>query len=90
VSNNSVEAFITYGLQIVIGLIALLGIWKDWSESKKRPKNRGKRVYLSLFFLTVFLIILSIAETHSNRARGIKDRQNAATEKQAADVHINS
>jgi hypothetical protein len=83
-----VEAFRAYGLQIIIGLIALLGIWKDWSESKKRPKKRGKLIYASLFLLTVFLMILSIADTRSIRARAAKDRRDAASEKQTADAHI--
>ena len=77
-----------YGLQIVIGSIALLGIWKDYTENKKRSKKHGKWIYPGLFFLTVSLMILSIFDTHSNRVKVAEDTQQAATQKQTADARI--
>ncbi|MGB8522817.1 MAG: hypothetical protein WCD43_07615 [Candidatus Acidiferrales bacterium] len=82
------EAFRIYGLQIIIGLIALLGIWKDYTENEKRSKKHGKWIYLGLFSLTVFLMILSIVDTHSNRVKVAKDAQQAFGEKQTADARI--
>jgi hypothetical protein len=84
-----VEPFRIYGLQVIIGLIALLGIWKDYSENKKRSKKHGKWIYLGLFLLTAFLMILSIVDTRSNRAKVAKDTQQAVGEKQTADARIN-
>jgi hypothetical protein len=80
-----VDAFITYGLQIFIGTLALLGVWKDWSEKKKNQQKRKKRFYIGWVLLTLVVLGLSIADTHVNRAKNEKDRREAASAKQLAD-----
>ena len=62
------EILTAYGLQLIVGLIALFALWKDWKEYRKRSKKWGRPIQVILAFAAVLFIVLSLLDTHYNRA----------------------
>ena len=61
------DQIISYGLQAIIGVVAILALLKDWTEYKKRPDTSGKGIRICIFAATVVLILLNLLNTHFRR-----------------------
>lgn len=68
------DAITSYGLQVLLGLITLLAVWKDWKEYRKRSKQWGKPAQLVLASLAVLVFVLSLANTYYSRAAAAEER----------------
>jgi uncharacterized membrane protein YozB (DUF420 family) len=68
VEGNVRELLTAYGLQLVVGLIALFALWKDWKEYRKRSKKWGRPIQVVLACAAFLFIVLSLLDTHYNRA----------------------
>jgi hypothetical protein len=68
------EVITAYGLQLVVGLIALFALWKDWHEYRKRSKAWGRPAQVVLAFAAILFIVLSLLDTHYNRANSASEK----------------
>jgi hypothetical protein len=77
------DSIISYGLQAVLGVVAILALLKDWTEYKKRTDTSGKGIRICIFAATIVLILLNLLNTHFGRVRAAIDR--TAAEKRHSD-----
>src|SRR6266478_8598066 len=77
------DSIISYGLQVILGVVAILALLKDWTEFKKRTDTSGRGIRICIFIATIVLILLNLLNTYFSRVRAANDR--VATEKRHID-----
>lgn len=82
------EALTAYGLQLIVGAIALFALWKDWDEYPKRSQRWGKLVQRLLAGAVLLVAILSLLETHFDRAGAATDRAKSTAENAALSQQV--
>lgn len=74
---NAWEAVEPYLYQLLIGIVAVLALLKDWNDYGSLSKRFGKRLPLFLAIITGLITLLSLAETHNSQA-GARQQREAA------------
>jgi hypothetical protein len=91
------EAIRAYASPLILTIIALIAVWKDEKEYKKRAHEGRKgglvgtvkrNSVLIVYGITIVAFFLGVLDIHSARHQAIKDKSDARAEQSASDKQI--